>query len=186
MEEISRHFRYNGLLRIRAGFCMKNYQIKPISEQYIESFREAVGSVARERKHLAFLDAPSLEMAQAFVMENLRENWPHMIAVSEDKVIGWCDITSLHRPVFAHSGSLGIGVLAPFRGQGIGKALMQAAIEKARLRGLTRIELTVRDHNKPAIALYEKLDFKVEGLHRNAVLIDEVYENHISMALLLG
>ncbi|RDI47003.1 GNAT family N-acetyltransferase [Aquicella lusitana] len=164
---------------------MQHYQIIPISEQYIESFREAVGGVARERKYLAFLDAPSLEMARAFVMENLRENWPHIIAVSEGRVIGWCDITSLHRPVFAHSGALGIGVLAPFRGKGIGEALMRAAIEKARHRGLTRIELTVREHNKPAIALYEKLGFKMEGLHRNAVCIDNEYENHISMALLL-
>jgi RimJ/RimL family protein N-acetyltransferase len=96
-----------------------------------------------------------------------------------------CDITSLHRPVFAHSGALGIGVLAPFRGQGIGEALMQAAIEKAWHKGLTRIELTVREYNKPAIALYEKLGFKVEGLHQNAVCIDGEYENHISMALLL-
>jgi ribosomal protein S18 acetylase RimI-like enzyme len=166
-------------------FCMQHYQIMSIDEQYIESFREAVGSVAREKKYLSFLDAPSPEMARAFVMENLREDWPHIIAISEDKVIGWCDITSLHRPVFAHSGALGIGVLAPFRGEGIGEALMRAAIEKAKRKGLTRIELTVREHNNPAIALYEKLGFQVEGLHRNAVRIDNKYENHISMALLL-
>lgn len=163
---------------------MQNYQIMPISEQHIESFREAVGSVAREQKYLAFLDAPTLEMTHAFVLENLRDKWPQMVAVIEDKVIGWCDITSLHRPVFAHSGALGIGVLAQFRGQGIGEALMRTAIEKARSRGLTRIELTVREHNKPAIALYEKLGFQVEGLHRNAVRIDDKYENHISMAFL--
>lgn len=164
---------------------MQNYQIMPISEQYIESFREAVGSVARERKYLSFLDAPSLDSTRAYVLENLHEAWPHMIAVSGSTVIGWCDISSLHRPIFSHAGALGIGVLAPFRGQGIGKALMQFTIEKAWQRGLTRIELTVREHNKPAIALYEKLGFRVEGLHRNAVLIDNVYENHISMALLL-
>lgn len=63
-------------------------------------------------------------------------------------------------------------------------SLMRAAIGKARTRGLTRIELTVREHNKPAIALYEKLGFQVEGLHRNAVRVDSKYENHISMALL--
>jgi ribosomal protein S18 acetylase RimI-like enzyme len=165
---------------------MQDYKIMPITAQYIESFREAVGNVARERKYLAFLDAPSLEMAHEFVMENLKDNWPHFVAVIEGRVVGWCDITSLHRPVFSHSGSLGVGVLASFRGQGIGEALMRAAIEKARHRGLTRIELTVREHNKPAIALYEKLGFTVEGLHRNAVRIDDEYENHISMALLLN
>ena len=100
---------------------MKDYKIVPITEQYIESFREAVGSVAREHKYLAFLDAPSSEMAHAFVMENLKENWPHFVAICEGKVVGWCDITSLDRPVFAHAGALGVGVLASFRGQGIGE-----------------------------------------------------------------
>lgn len=164
---------------------MQDYKIMPITEQCIEGFREAVGNVARERKYLAFLDAPSFEMAHAFVMENLKDNWPHFVAIIEGTVVGWCDISSLHRPVFTHSGSLGVGVLASFRGHGIGEALMRAAIEKARARGLTRIELTVRERNKPAIALYEKLGFQVEGLHRNAVRIDNEYENHISMALLL-
>lgn len=34
--------------------------------------------------------------------------------------------------------------------QGIGKALMQDALQKAKLKGLTRIELTVREKNERA------------------------------------
>jgi len=161
-----------------------DYEILPITKVYIESFNAAVGSVARERKYLAFLDAPPLEMSKEFVTENLRENWPHFIAIIKDKVVGWCDITSLHQPVFAHSGTLGIGVLADYRGQGIGEDLMRAALNKAKARGLTRIELTVREHNKAAIALYKKLGFEIEGLHLNAVRLEKTYENQISMALL--
>lgn len=163
---------------------MHQYQILPISEKYIEGYREAVGSVARERQYLAFIDTPIAEKANAFVMENLKEDWPHFVAINDEKVIGWCDISSLDRPVFAHSGSLGIGVVSGFRGIGIGEALMRAAINKAKDKGLTRIELTVREHNKPAIALYEKLGFQVEGIHRNAIRIDNLYENQLSMALL--
>src|SRR5580700_10267058 len=114
---------------------MQNYKIVPITEEHIESFRSAVGSVARERKYLAFLDAPPLEMSRAFVLENLQGNWPHFVAISAGKVVGWCDITSLHRPVFAHSGALGIGVLASYRGQGIGEALMRTALNQAKSIG---------------------------------------------------
>lgn len=163
---------------------MQNYEIIPIREEYIESFRAAVGSVAREGKYLTFLDEPSLEMSKAFVLENLQGNWPHFIAISDGKVIGWCDISSLHRPVFAHSGTLGIGILAPYRGQGIGGKLIHTALNRAKLIGLTRIELSVRENNKPAITLYKKFGFVVEGLHKNAVRIGTEYENHISMALL--
>ncbi len=77
-----------------------------------------------------------------------------------------------------------MGVLASHRSQGIGKALIGVALEKARNIGLTRVELTVREENIRAKALYEKFGFFVEGIHRNAVKIGEKYENHLSMAVL--
>lgn len=156
-----------------------------MSEQYIDGFREAVGSVARERMYLAFLDAPTLEMTRSFIADNLRENWPHVIALAEGNVVGWCGITSYNRPVYSHAGNLGVGVIKSFRGMGIGEDLIKTAIELAKLKGLTRIELQVRESNKPAIALYEKLGFSVEGLHRNAIFQDDQYENQLTMALLL-
>jgi len=163
---------------------MIDYQILPISEGHIEGFCSAVDSVAKEHEYLAFLEGPPLEMSRAFVLENLHGDWPHFIAIHDNRVIGWCDITSLHRDVYAHVGSLGIGVLASYRGHGIGKALIQSALEKAKSRGLTRVELTVREKNYSAIRLYEKFGFVKEGLHRNAIRVCNKYENQISMALL--
>lgn len=165
---------------------MLNVEIIPIAEEPIEGFWSAIDSVARERKYLAFLEGPPINSTRDFVLENIKNNWPHFIAVSEGKIIGWCDISALDRPVFAHIGSLGIGVLASYRGLGIGKRLMQRSIQKAEQKGLTRIELTVREKNTSAIALYEKFGFEKEGIHKNAVCIDGKYENHVFMALLLG
>ncbi len=149
-----------------------------------EGFLSAVDSVARERKYLAFLEGPPLNTTRDFVLQNINGNWPHLVAMHDGKIIGWCDISALDRPVFAHIGSLGIGVLASYRGQGVGKALMNAALQKAKLKGLTRIELTVRESNTSAISLYEKMGFEKEGIHKKGVCIDGKYENHIFMALL--
>lgn len=160
------------------------FNIVPIEEKHIEGFWHAVDSVARERKYLAFLEGPPIHTTVSFVQNNINDGWPHFVALSGEKIIGWCDITSLDRPVFAHVGSLGIGVLADYRGQGVGEALIRAALHQAKIRGLTRIELTVFENNKPAIALYEKLGFVVEGVHKNKSRIDGQYENHIFMALL--
>jgi GNAT superfamily N-acetyltransferase len=104
---------------------MNTYKIDSIKEEYIEGFCVAVDSVARERKYLAFLEGPPIDMSRKFVEENIEGNWPHFVAVSDGKVVGWCDITSLHRPVYAHCGILGMGVIAEYRGKGIGEALMQ-------------------------------------------------------------
>lgn len=161
-----------------------NFNIVPIEEKHIEGFWHAVDSVARERKYLAFLEGPPIHTTKSFIQNNINDGCPHFVALSEEKIIGWCDITSLGRPVFNHVGSLGIGVLANYRGQGVGGTLIRAALQQAKIKGLTRIELTVFENNKPAIALYEKLGFVVEGIHKNKSYIDGQYEDHIFMALL--
>ncbi len=160
------------------------WTVVPIEERHIEGFWTAVGAVARERKYLALLDAPPLEGARAFVLRNLRERRPHFVALLDDAVIGWCDVSPLDRPVFEHAGLLGMGVVAEHRGRGIGRELLRAALENAREMGLTRVELTVREGNAAARALYEKAGFAVEGLKRNAVRVDGRYENLVCMAVL--
>jgi RimJ/RimL family protein N-acetyltransferase len=162
-----------------------DFEIAPIREDHISGFCAAVDSVARESKFLASLEGPKIEMSRAFVLENLRENRPHYVALHESEVIGWCDISPLRRPLHAHVGVLGMGVLLKFRGQGVGRALIIAAIEKAKSIGLTRVELLVREENKTAIKLYERVGFVVEGLKRRSTRIDGHYYNDVLMALLL-
>jgi ribosomal protein S18 acetylase RimI-like enzyme len=162
-----------------------SYQITKISEKHIDGFAQAVDSVARELRYLAFLVGPSRETTVKYVRQNIEEHWPHFIALDGENIIGWCDITSLHRPVFNHAGVLGLGVIREFRGKGVGKRLLNTALQAAKERGLSRIELTVREQNSVAIQLYESVGFFKEGLHINAVKINGKYENHLSMALLI-
>jgi RimJ/RimL family protein N-acetyltransferase len=162
-----------------------DFEIVPIAEEHISGLWAAVDNVARESKLLASLEGPKIEMTRAFVLESLLDNKPHYIALHKSVVIGWCDISPLRRPLHAHVGVLGMGVLSEFRGQGVGKALIVAAIEKAKAIGLTRVELMVREENKRAITLYEHVGFVVEGLKRRSTRIDGRYRNDFLMALLL-
>ncbi|HEY1594288.1 MAG TPA: GNAT family N-acetyltransferase [Thermoleophilaceae bacterium] len=45
------------------------------------------------------------------------------------------------------------------RGHGLGEALVNAAVARARGRGCRRVELDTNETNAPAIALYERLGF---------------------------
>jgi ribosomal protein S18 acetylase RimI-like enzyme len=163
---------------------LQDFEIISITEKYIEVFWEVLDSVAREKKFLAFLEAPPMATTKAFVLRQINEDWPHLLAIHKGNIIGWSDITPLDRPIFSHIGTLGMGVLAAYRGQGIGKALLKTVLEKAHTKGLTRIALTVREENTQAINLYEQFGFVIEGLHKNAVKIDGHYEHELSMALL--
>jgi ribosomal protein S18 acetylase RimI-like enzyme len=45
------------------------------------------------------------------------------------------------------------------RGAGVGRALVELAVERARARGCRRVELDVNDANEPALHLYRSLGF---------------------------
>jgi GNAT superfamily N-acetyltransferase len=49
------------------------------------------------------------------------------------------------------------------RRSGLGRALVGAALDRARERGCGRIELDVDDDNEPAIALYEAMGLSLES-----------------------
>jgi RimJ/RimL family protein N-acetyltransferase len=70
----------------------------------------------------------------------------------------------VHVEVSRHGfGDLGVLVGSGWRGRGVGSALVQAAIDWARGRGLHKLCLEVFAHNTAAIALYRKCGFAEEG-----------------------
>ena len=159
-------------------------EIVPISPEHIESFHRTLDTVAKERRYLAFLEAPSLESTRGFILGAIEEKHPRFVALSKAQVVGWCDVTPQSNQIHAHAGILGMGLLPPFRGQGIGYRLITRTLDAAKAMGLSRIALTVRENNKNAIGLYQKAGFAAEGLQRHAVRVDSAYENVVLMALL--
>jgi RimJ/RimL family protein N-acetyltransferase len=82
-----------------------------------------------------------------------------IVAVAHGDVIG-----SIHIDVSRHGfGELGMAVVRDWRGRGVGSALLTAAIDFARERGLHKLILSVFAHNAAAIALYRKHGFVDEG-----------------------
>jgi len=140
--------------------------------------------VAREHKYLTFLEAPPIEMTRAFIANSIANRHPHFVARDGDRVVGWCDVTPRERPAIRHCGVLGMGLLPGWRGRGLGRRLIERALEAARAFPLTRVELAARADNERAIALYRKVGFEVEGRRRRAMLIDGLYYDDITMALL--
>jgi ribosomal protein S18 acetylase RimI-like enzyme len=164
---------------------MNAIEIVPITQDHIDGFHRALDIVARERRYLAFLEAPPIEATRTFVLDNIKRGHPQFVAVSADgEVVGWCDVTPVsNRPTQTHRGVFGVGLLPQFRGQGIGTKLIKKALAAARAFGLHRVELTVREHNTGAIELYKKEGFAIEGVQRDGVLVDGVYENVVCMAV---
>jgi L-phenylalanine/L-methionine N-acetyltransferase len=105
-----------------------------------------------------------------------------LVSVVEDRVVGMISLhTNPHKPRRQHAGFLGMGVHEQWQGQGIGSALMTAAIDLAdNWLDLSRLELEVYSDNERAIRLYERHGFEREGLlrqfaYRNGQFVDALY-----------
>jgi RimJ/RimL family protein N-acetyltransferase len=68
-----------------------------------------------------------------------------------------------------------LGVRQPYYRQGIGTRLLTACEGWAREQHLQRLELSVMTHNFPALALYDKHGFHIEGTAPYALCIDGHY-----------
>jgi len=158
--------------------------IEPLEECHFSSLREALDSVAREQRFLAFTEAPPPEQAMVFYASVLSNQWCLWVATLDGVVVGWCDVLPTHGQARAHVGSLGMGIVSAARGRGIGSALLRATVDAAWTSGLTRIELSVRCDNAKAKVLYERQGFVTEGLLRHAHKLEGRYFDAFAMALL--
>jgi ribosomal protein S18 acetylase RimI-like enzyme len=83
-----------------------------------------------------------------------------LVAVAGSEIVGFLHV----EPSRFGFGEIGMAVARGWRGRGVGSALLAAAIEWARERGLHKLSLGVFPHNTAAIALYRKVGFVEEGL----------------------
>lgn len=152
------------------------------SQNYAESFAQAVDIVAKERKYLASVIGFSLESTRDFINMVEANDYAQYYALDGERVIGWCDIIPKDMEGFTHVGVLGMGLLVEYRQKGIGSRLLQKTIEHAKERNnIEKVELEVFESNTYAINFYEKFDFQHEGKRIKARKLDGKYDNIVLM-----
>ena len=82
-----------------------------------------------------------------------------LISEGDGSVMGFTLFDINGADSFAHL--LKILVNPNVRGLGIGKALLNKALDELKLRGIKDFFLEVEEHNNPAINLYESVGFKI-------------------------
>lgn len=110
-----------------------------------------------------------------------------LIAEVDGMPVGEINFRRGARAAFKHTVVVGMSVALQWRGRGIGSALMQRALEWAKVQGdLRRVELWVYTSNAAAIRLYERHGFVVEGRRRGAIRVGDRYVDDLMMACYLA
>jgi putative acetyltransferase len=90
-----------------------------------------------------------------------------LVAEADGRVVGDINFFIAENPRLSHSAGFGISVHPDYWGRGVGGRLMEAMLDLAdNWLNLRRVWLEVYTDNLPAVYLYEKYGFEIEGTRR--------------------
>jgi GNAT superfamily N-acetyltransferase len=142
------------------------------------------------REPVAFCASPEDDLAQSAADLERYLNHPAKAAFGAfaPELVGIAGVVREERAKTAHRAQVwGVYVAPAHRGQGHGRALVEAAIGYARsLRGVTHLYLAVTEPGRAALKVYERAGFVAWGTEPGAMRVDGVFVAEHHMALELG
>jgi len=109
-------------------------------------------------------------------------------AFDEHELVGTVALEFAAKPKTRHKALvIGMYVMPRWRGNGVARALLEAAIDQCKSRGDTLVmQLTVTEGNDPAISLYQTKGFKAFGVEPMAICTPAGFRSKVHMWLNLS
>ncbi len=102
-------------------------------------------------------------------------------------VAAWLSFSSFYgRPAYAGTAEVSIYVDQRFRRQGLGAALLRAAIAHAPAIGVRTLLGFIFGHNLPSLALFEQFGFERWGHLPRVAVLDDVERDVVIVGLRVG
>ncbi|MBP3594524.1 MAG: GNAT family N-acetyltransferase [Lachnospiraceae bacterium] len=109
-----------------------------------------------------------------FEQKNASPNEAMIMCVVDGRVVGNCEISFFRGMKTRHRASIGIALISEFWNQGIGTKMFEEMIRLAETREeVTQLELEFVEGNARARHLYEKMGFRIAGVHPNAIRLKD-------------
>ncbi|MFN2569158.1 MAG: N-acetyltransferase family protein [Candidatus Dormibacteria bacterium] len=162
------------------------YLIRPALETDAVDIVALHDAVAAEGIHIAGVPGDRSVLEESLNLAGiLNGGGLSLVLEIEGRVAGNVIVQRFQTRYHRHLGELAIIVAGPHRRTGLGRTLMNTAIEWAITVRLAKLCLNVFPTNVAAVALYRGLGFEEEGLRRNQVLMPDGYRDVLAMGLLL-
>lgn len=161
-------------------------KIREIDKGEVRMYFECLKKIDQETKFMMF-EPDERQYDENLITRYLTNKDDLFIgAFSEHEIVGFLSAKRGSFRRIRHSAYIVIGIRQAFQRQGIGSKLFDKLDEWARKNQLKRLELTVEVSNTPAINLYEKQGFSIEGIKRKTMLVDGEFVDEYMMAKLYG
>ena len=149
----------------------------------IEIYNAAIAS----RIATAQLEPVTIEERRDWLSEHSPEHYPFWVVETEGRVIGWLSFkTFLPRAAYRGTAEIAIYVDEKFRRCGVARRLLEEAIARAPLLGITALVGLIFRHNEPSLNLFQRFGFQRWGLLPRIARLDDVERDLVVMGQNLG
>jgi ribosomal protein S18 acetylase RimI-like enzyme len=173
---------FEGTLKNGAAYLIRYPQ--PGDEHMMTTY---INALSAERTFVTFQgEVMTAEEELSYLNKQLERIENHrtvnLFIITENKIIGVSNI-DLKDKTQRHVGDLGITIAKEFRGEGLGKILMEYMLKEAekQLTDLKFITLSVYGNNDRAQSMYKKFGFIEYGRLPEGIIHRDQYVDHILM-----
>ncbi|WP_449620329.1 N-acetyltransferase family protein [Robertmurraya sp. Marseille-Q9965] len=162
-------------------------EMKMLESEFAEQYREIrlTALQTNPESFSASYEEESLYPLERFITRLENSHAFTFGAFKEERLVGVVTLVLEQSVKLNHRANIyAMYVLPDYRSNGIGKRLMEQAIEKAKeIDYIEQIYLTVVASNVPAKKLYQSLGFEVFGLDKRALRVEDTYFDEELMVL---
>jgi RimJ/RimL family protein N-acetyltransferase len=138
--------------------------VRTATDDDVEAFTAVVSAVADEERWIATEPPVDREAFARRIRDALAKGEALFVLEAGGTVVGTLGLHTTHARGVV---TLGMCIVADVRGQGGGRALLDAAMAWLDASEMHKVELEVWPDNERAIALYTRYGFELEGLRRD-------------------
>lgn len=160
-------------------------EYRKLSVDEAEQFWHLMNQLDHETRYMLYepgerpKDLPQME---SLIRDSVEGDDFLLVAEADQRLVGYISAQKGRLNRIAHSAYIVVGILADYRGKGIGTEFFKRLNDWAEEKKVTRLELTVICENEAAKRLYTKSGFQIEGIKRNSVCVDGKYLDEYYMA----
>lgn len=167
---------------------MDTLSLRDARELDLPEIVEIYNSTIPSRIVSADTEPVTVEQRTGWFREHDPRRRPLWVAELDGRVVGWLSLGDFwdRRPAYNATAEVGIYVKAGHRGRGIGRRLIQEAIERAPALGIETLTAGAFAHNEASLALFERFGFEKWAHFPEVAELDGVNRDLVVLGLRVG
>ncbi|WP_028453283.1 GNAT family N-acetyltransferase [Chitinilyticum aquatile] len=165
---------------------MPNWQTRIATQDDLPAIVAIYNSTVPSRMVTADTEPVTVASRQGWFAAHQRPERPLWVVEEEGALLGWLSFSSFYgRPAYDGTAEVSIYLDERARGRGLGRWLLEEAIQRAPKLGLHTLLGFIFGHNEPSLALFARAGFATWGNLPRVAVLDGIERDLLILGLRL-